>query len=700
MARKILLADDSVTAQNMGRKILTDAGYEVVTVNNGSAALKKITEQRPDLIVLDVYMPGYSGLEVCQRIKENRETSRIPILLTVGKLEPFKPEEARRARADAFVVKPFEASELLSALTKLEDKIVPQPQPYKPGRFAKAVAAVDSENGSGMRSGESDDSWKARLQVPRSIPQERESEPDVDYAATQGKGFRDFFAQDARSKRKSKARPSEPPAERPIPAGLPHDITPEEIAAITAAAARLNAAPPAVPAERQRVTESIAEIADEQASTEEAAPVTFASAPAAQARAEKPTVSAAEIVADVPSSSETNTEVATPEPGQTSYAEPEVTEPPEPAPQVAETDVVADLASPAAMEETQGEPPLRETAQMHSVTSATPEHPESVEQGQGAEDVGVAPPVAPEPVPALSTPLPQPDDDVIAALQSLMPAGGNDGASPVHLVPDLSAHAKSEVPVGVAADASAFMGTYSEGPHWIAEEVALAAGEAALSLEEEMRESYAAFAATESLQAESISPLPTLPEASSQHPVEVALPQVTEQLADHVMASAAAAGNAAASTAASAIVAQEAAAPAKPEAPQMIEKVTTLPESEIVSVLEIIPDAGEPSVASAAAPVTEESGATEEMVGQWKNIRDSIAGFATKPGPMKESVHDIEFGPSVAGPEATATPEAAPSAASASDPTAIASIVDSVLAELRPKIVAEIARQLADPKKD
>ena len=71
---KILLADDSVTAQNMGRKILADAGYDVVTVNNGSAALKRITETKPDLIVLDVYMPGYSGLEVCQRIKDAEET--------------------------------------------------------------------------------------------------------------------------------------------------------------------------------------------------------------------------------------------------------------------------------------------------------------------------------------------------------------------------------------------------------------------------------------------------------------------------------------------------------------------------------------------------------------------------------------------------------------------------------------------------
>ena len=94
MARKILLADDSVTAQNMGRKILTDAGYDVITVNNGSAALKRIAEAKPDLIVLDVYMPGYSGLEVCQRLKDSPETAHIPVLLTVGKLEPFKPRRS------------------------------------------------------------------------------------------------------------------------------------------------------------------------------------------------------------------------------------------------------------------------------------------------------------------------------------------------------------------------------------------------------------------------------------------------------------------------------------------------------------------------------------------------------------------------------------------------------------------------------
>lgn len=140
MARKILLADDSVTAQNMGRRILGDAGYEVVTVNNGSAALKKIAELKPDLIILDVYMPGYGGLEVCSRLKESPETSRIPVLITVGKMEPFKSEEANRVKADAFLVKPFETNELLTAIAKLEDKIVPEAEGQKK-RSTKASAS-------------------------------------------------------------------------------------------------------------------------------------------------------------------------------------------------------------------------------------------------------------------------------------------------------------------------------------------------------------------------------------------------------------------------------------------------------------------------------------------------------------------------------------------------------------------------------
>jgi CheY-like chemotaxis protein len=242
LARKILLADDSVTAQNMGRKILADAGYEVITVNNGSAALKKIAEQKPDLIVLDVYMPGYSGLEVCQRLKEAQETSRVPVLLTVGKLEPFKPEEAKRVRADGFIVKPFEASELLSALSKLEDKIVPRGEASKPGRFARATAALDEGRYDKSVASDEDSGWKNRINFPtkkKEKVQEDEAEDTAIYNAM-NKDLRTVVD------RKVAEPPRDARVEEPrvdlgalAPEGLPKDVTAEEIAALAAAAAQV-----------------------------------------------------------------------------------------------------------------------------------------------------------------------------------------------------------------------------------------------------------------------------------------------------------------------------------------------------------------------------------------------------------------------------------------------------------------------------
>jgi len=286
LARKILLADDSVTAQNMGRKILADAGYEVITVNNGSAALKKIAEQKPDLIVLDVYMPGYSGLEVCQRLKEVGETSRIPVLLTVGKLEPFKPEEAKRVRADGFIVKPFEASELLSALSKLEDKVVPRADSSKPGRFARATAALEEGRYDKTMAIEEDDTgWKRRIAFPSKKKQEKPPEENVDDPAIYNavnKDLRTVITHTVVEPMPVQVMrvPASPAEEANVnvgalaPEGLPKDVTPEEIAALAAAAAQIKGkvveerspAPPAempvtVPTESEAPKVEVAEVA-------------------------------------------------------------------------------------------------------------------------------------------------------------------------------------------------------------------------------------------------------------------------------------------------------------------------------------------------------------------------------------------------------------------------------------------------------
>jgi CheY-like chemotaxis protein len=139
VSTRILFADDSVTAQNMGKRILTEAGYDVVAVSNGAAAVKKIAEQKPDIIILDLYMPGYSGLEVCEKVRGSMATLKTPVLLTVGKMEPYRPEDANRVRADGVIVKPFEASDLLAIVKKFEERIVSPPPPLAQHAFATAT---------------------------------------------------------------------------------------------------------------------------------------------------------------------------------------------------------------------------------------------------------------------------------------------------------------------------------------------------------------------------------------------------------------------------------------------------------------------------------------------------------------------------------------------------------------------------------
>jgi CheY-like chemotaxis protein len=656
LARKILLADDSVTAQNMGRKILTDAGYEVVTVNNGSAALKKIAEAKPDLIVLDVYMPGYSGLEVCQRIKENRETARIPVLLTVGKLEPFKPEEARRARADAFVVKPFEASELLSALTKLEDKVIPQAEPYKQGRFAKAVASVDAEP-DGEKFGDKDAGWKARLRIPTGKP--KETEPSPDYAATQGKGFRDY-AEPA-----PKKTASEP--ERPVPAGLPHDITPEEIAAITAAAAQLSGGPSAPPSHEpvSQTTSVDAESSASEVDVQENAPVTFASSPAVAEESE--TVSSPAL-SEAPTSINTDPSEAVTEPAP---AEPIANQPE--IPTVEPTSLPSASVEAVAEESAQSATNIEESSLAAAVEASTTSIPENSESSPITNLTELPPPPsADQPATAalaetsqemevVQPAAPTSDDEVMAALQTLIPTESI--TSPAASM-DLSSN---EVP-------AANFPAHAASPRWIAEELNLAGEEVAISLEKEMEAAYSAFSG---LGAHSVAISPETPLAPTNGEGHTVAQPDNEQTAVQAMASAAAAG----------------------EGTPVGAAAYTQTQVENSTIAEPPGNASAMPTLADVAHVANEMMGGDVMAASWKNIRDSIAGAAPKQALSKEEFRETEpvTGEHPVVPESPA--QTAPVQFRASDPTAIANIVDSVLAELRPKIVEEIARKLADPKK-
>jgi len=119
MSRTILLADDSITIQKIVNLTFSGEGIDVVTVGNGDAALKKIHEIHPSLILADIFMPGKNGYEVCEAVKNDPELQPTPVILLVGAFEPFDDHEATRVGADSHLTKPFEIKALISKVRAL-----------------------------------------------------------------------------------------------------------------------------------------------------------------------------------------------------------------------------------------------------------------------------------------------------------------------------------------------------------------------------------------------------------------------------------------------------------------------------------------------------------------------------------------------------------------------------------------------------
>jgi CheY-like chemotaxis protein len=119
VAKKILLADDSLTIQKVVELTFSDSEYDLICVSNGQRALDKAAEQPPDLILADAVMPEKNGYEVCEAIKSNPATSRIPVILLSGTFEPFDRDRAERLGCDAIVSKPFDSQQLLRQVEAL-----------------------------------------------------------------------------------------------------------------------------------------------------------------------------------------------------------------------------------------------------------------------------------------------------------------------------------------------------------------------------------------------------------------------------------------------------------------------------------------------------------------------------------------------------------------------------------------------------
>jgi twitching motility two-component system response regulator PilH len=120
---KVLVVDDSYAEMQMLESILKGAQYSVMALPDANRLEDVIAADKPDVIVLDVVMPGRNGFQVCRDLKNDQRFSHIPIVFCTSKGQESDRFWGRQQGANAHVVKPFKAQDLLSAVkTALESK--------------------------------------------------------------------------------------------------------------------------------------------------------------------------------------------------------------------------------------------------------------------------------------------------------------------------------------------------------------------------------------------------------------------------------------------------------------------------------------------------------------------------------------------------------------------------------------------------
>lgn len=116
MPHRILVVDDEPDVVLIVKTTLQAEGYDVASATNGKDALEEAFETRPDLIVLDVMMPGMTGFDVLRELKAHEKTATVPVVMLTGVSDKKKIQEALESGIDYFVVKPFDFDDLLSKI--------------------------------------------------------------------------------------------------------------------------------------------------------------------------------------------------------------------------------------------------------------------------------------------------------------------------------------------------------------------------------------------------------------------------------------------------------------------------------------------------------------------------------------------------------------------------------------------------------
>jgi twitching motility two-component system response regulator PilH len=117
--RKILIVDDSPTERHVLNDMLTKSGYEVMASDNGEDAIQKAKLLRPDLILMDVVMPGLNGFQATRAISRDPDTRAIPIILCTSKSQETDKIWGMRQGARDYIVKPVNRDELLEKIAAI-----------------------------------------------------------------------------------------------------------------------------------------------------------------------------------------------------------------------------------------------------------------------------------------------------------------------------------------------------------------------------------------------------------------------------------------------------------------------------------------------------------------------------------------------------------------------------------------------------
>ncbi len=115
-SRVVLVVEDEPANQRLFHDLLTRVGYTVVIAGDGSEAVGVAMEQKPNLILMDIGLPGMSGLEATRTLRQNTVTARIPIVALSAYAMQEDRDRAMQAGCDGFVAKPFNIAELLGVV--------------------------------------------------------------------------------------------------------------------------------------------------------------------------------------------------------------------------------------------------------------------------------------------------------------------------------------------------------------------------------------------------------------------------------------------------------------------------------------------------------------------------------------------------------------------------------------------------------